>query len=166
MRIRYCCFLLPLFLWSTASVHAQTSHLVYHIPEDPKTDDPSFKPCNEQWINPYYGVKTGYRGDKTALVKHFNVQYRKPNNKLSKQSGYITIRFIVNCKGKTGRFRLQQFDREYNITSYPQEIVSQLLNLTRQLNGWVPGQYNGESMDSYYYLCFKIKEGEIAEILP
>jgi hypothetical protein len=138
---------------------------VYHIEADPSQDDPSFSVCDEKLLIPYYGgKKTSYPGDKAYLIKHFSA-YKEPL-KSKGQSGFVTIRFIVNCKGKAGRFRMQQMDQAYQSFTFNKNITDQLLELTRQLNSWIPSEYDHRVVDTYYYLCFQIRDGKIISITP
>jgi hypothetical protein len=73
---------------------------------------------------------------------------------------------VVNCKGETGRFRIQQMDMDYQEMKFLPETVNQLLKLTQQLHGWIIGEYNGAVRDYYQYLTFKIQEGQLMEIMP
>jgi hypothetical protein len=138
---------------------------VYHIGEDPSIDSPAFKTCDERRVIPYYGgTKTIYRGEKPELEKHFT-SYKPPVN-ADNQNGFITIRFVINCRGESGRFRMEQIDKNYQPFTFDTRITNQLLTLTQELKSWIPTQLNGVNHDSYYYLCFKINRGTIASITP
>jgi hypothetical protein len=140
-------------------------YFIYHINHDPEKDDDSFKLCNEQWVIPYYGgTKTTFQGDKPALINHFS-SYNPPSNSKG-QTGFVTIRFIVNCKGEAGRFRMETLSPTLEPTRFDKTITKQLLTLTQHLNGWVPVQHEGKPIDSYYYLCFQMRDGKIITITP
>ncbi|TDN36793.1 hypothetical protein A8B98_07320 [Hymenobacter sp. UV11] len=87
-------------------------------------------------------------------------------------SGYLTIRFLVNCHGQTDRFRVFQVNSTYQPTQFSAVLVAELLRRTRALAGWQPGYYSGQGalhgqvLDSYYHLVFKISHGRIVDILP
>ena len=81
-------------------------------------------------------------------------------------TGYITIRFVVNCEGKTGMFRVQQMDEDYNETIFEENIVSIILKFVKSLDGWIVQSYKGQTVDYYQYLTFKIENGIVKEILP
>lgn len=132
---------------------------------DKNTDDPDFKICNPNRIFQYYGVQTGYKGGNKAIKTFFfnNFRYEAEFKGIT---GYVTIRFIVNCKGQTGWFRVQQMDSQYKITHFNKKAVTQLLKLTKKLNGWIPGKFEDETRDSYYYLNFKLTGGHLKDITP
>jgi hypothetical protein len=82
------------------------------------------------------------------------------------QNGFIRIRFIVNCKGEAGRFRIIQSNLNFQNTEFDTKITTQLLDITRGINQWEILKRNGTPIDYYMYLILKIDNGEISEILP
>lgn len=138
---------------------------VYHIQPDPLYDDPDFKLCDAENAHPYYSLNAGPKPDKRELFNHFLMGYKTPAHR-NDQSGYITIRFMINCEGQTGRFRLVEFDRDYQAFFFDDVIKIQLMKLTQALKEWKPGSYNGQPYDTYYYFCFKIQAGNLIDITP
>ena len=133
---------------------------------DSKLDDPKFKLCDENRVFQYYGFGKGlqYQGEKIEINQHF-----KEGLKLNEQvneSGFLTIRFIVNCEGKTGRFRVQGMDNHYAEKVFGDNLTNQLMSLTKKLDGWVIGEHEGTPYDYYQYLTFKIENGLLIEIMP
>lgn len=139
---------------------------VGHISFDPDIDDSDYKICYPDYVwiySPFDGV--GFEGEKPALVEVFKDQFIP--RKDVESSGYITIRFIVNCEGKAGRFRLIQLNEEYEIsTNIDKEVVDQIYRITKSLTGWSRHYYEGNYYDYHQYLTFKIKNGDIIEYLP
>ncbi len=133
---------------------------------DKKIDSSSFELCNENYHPQYYNTGQGlvFEGEKIAIIKHFD-QYYDPTN-VPKESGYLTIRFIVNCKGETGRYRVQEMDSNYEDIKFSSEISDQLLSLTKSLKGWSFPKDTKRRWDYYQYLTFKIEDGLIIEIMP
>ncbi len=121
------------------------------IPFDPDIDDPKFEVCNEERTLQYYvtGNSLNYDGEKIALIEKFKSEY---DLSVSKESGYITIRFIVNCEGKSGRFRVISMDSAYNEIEFHEQITDQLLATTKKLDGWKTLSGGGNSFDYYQYL--------------
>ncbi len=139
---------------------AKITSSVGDIEFDEKLDDKNFKLCNTTQLQ-YFNLnkELQYEGEKWAIIKNFerlNLETDAKNN------GYITIRFIVNCEGKTNRFRVQQFNAEYKEFSFDKNFVNEILKFTKNLNGW----QNLEKRDYYQYLTFKIENGKVTEILP
>lgn len=157
---------------------------------DPSVDDVKFTKCNEDSPYQYYNIFNGfqYNGEKFEILKLWKntenavsektdkketkeisfLRFKKADNNItpSKNSGYITIKFLINCEGKSGLFRVQQTDENYNETTFDKAIVNKILNFVKNLNGWVHGEYEGKKVDYYQYLTFKIESNEIKEILP
>ena len=133
---------------------------------DAQLDDQNFKVCHGdsnviQYFNTSKGF--GYQGEKTAIWNIFQEKYQAVTRK--NQNGWIRIRFIVNCEGKAGRFRLTAADQNYQRTTFDPKITSQLLKITKSLDGWQILE-NDPPRDYYLYLIFKIEDGQILEILP
>ncbi|MCP4460609.1 MAG: hypothetical protein GY816_21700 [Cytophagales bacterium] len=136
------------------------------IEYNPAFDDPNFELCNgDSSVNQYFHFEQGlqYEGEKKAIIEKFKNKYEPVQ---SSESGLVRIRFIVNCKGKTDRFRIIAMDNEFNEKEFNSKITSQLLTITKQLNGWRILPNIQEARDYYQYLIFKIDKGNIIEILP
>ncbi|MCB0488244.1 MAG: hypothetical protein KDC99_07200 [Cyclobacteriaceae bacterium] len=133
---------------------------------DPEVDDPSFKLCDEERVLQYYNFGKGlqYKGEKPAINEYFLKSV--PISGASDDTGYLTLRFVVNCGGKTGRFRVLGIDQGYSEREFSADLTSKLLKATRQLDGWVVGEYDGRVFDYYQYLTFKIERGKLIEVLP
>ena len=62
-------------------------------------------------------------------------------------------------------------DENYQEKVFDQSITNQLLEITKNLKGWIPKNFTSKtnevfSYDYYQYLIFKMKDGQISEILP
>lgn len=134
------------------------------IEYDPMVDTLSFNVCNENSVYPYFHHKElSFKGEKPAMVNEYTMRF-EPTGK--QESGYITIRFIVNCNGETGRFRVIQMDESYDLKSFNNNLVGQLLEITQSLKGWDVLYEDGRSYDYVRYVTFKIQQGKIMDIMP
>ncbi|MEM6805562.1 MAG: hypothetical protein AAF696_29465, partial [Bacteroidota bacterium] len=115
-----------------------------------------------QYFNNSKGLE--YEGGKRMIEEAFEQNYDP--EKASKESGLIRIRFIVNCEGKAGRFRIIGMNGDYEEKEFSENISQQLLSITKGLKGWKPKTFGSEVMDYYQYLIFKIENGHIIKILP
>ena len=133
---------------------------------DSKIDDPDFKLCDEARVLQYYNFGKGlqYNGEKVKINEHFKDGLRTEVQE--DESGFLTIRFIVNCQGNTGRYRVQGMNNDYKAMEFTGNLTRQLLDLTKQLDGWIVGEYEGKTYDYYQYLTFKIENGKLIEIMP
>ncbi len=165
--MRYLPLLILLFL---AGCFQDTSYKnVGDIPLDPLQDDPNFMICSEKLIKQYYVRYSSddpprYRGEKRAMENTIREKYNFPET--TGENGFLTIRFIVNCKGKSGRFRIEEMDANYQPKKFDSKISHQLLEITKALDGWTPRRRGTREYDFYQYLTFKIIHGQIIEILP
>lgn len=159
-----------LFLASACSKEDKDSLHVGDIAFDPKTDNPDFKVCHRH-IYQYYNFEKGnFSLDKKIIRQHFESKFKPIANSLDER-GYITIRFVVNCEGETDRFRIFQIDTEMKDTEFSEDLMNQLLALTKELKGWKAGEFNAirdrkGKFDFYQYLTFKIRNGDLIDILP
>ena len=135
------------------------------IPFDSDLDDPQFKPCHEDLTLVHYnfGNPDLYKDEKPAIVNAFkNIQLvQHPKN-----TGFITVRFMVNCEGETGRFRIEQLDMNYKPMKFNGAILDTIVSTTKSLDGWLPATYDNKVFDYYKYLTFKIVDNKIVDILP
>jgi hypothetical protein len=140
--------------------------MVGDIAHDAALDDPNFTLCDEKNTRQYHNLneEMQYNGEKYDLVKLFTTQY-KPSEE-AKDSGLIRIRFIVNCNGQTGRFRMICSGYDYKEKRFNKTITDQLMTITKSLAGWKILSEKNVPKDYYQYLIFKITDGQIIEILP
>ena len=137
------------------------------IEQNDQIDETEFKVCNgDDKILQYFNLGEGpvYRGEKSKIVNIFKSKYQPILDK--KENGLIRIRFIVNCEGQAGRYRVLQSDYDYQEKEFEKEIVSQLLNITKGIENWEVFKRNEVPVDYYMYLIFKISDGQLTEILP
>lgn len=164
------CFVQIVLLTSCGRAVDQTEgqHLkpVGHISYDASLDAPDFIVCNDDWVLEYYNFSNAiqYHNEKPAIADHINKHFRR-DPKL-RENGYVTVRFIVNCNGETGRFRVLEMDRRYEKKRFSPELVKQIVAATKSLKGWRVAQKDGVSYDYHQYLTYKIVDGTIKEILP
>ncbi|MBP6811712.1 MAG: hypothetical protein KA138_09340 [Saprospiraceae bacterium] len=145
---------------------AQETRWIDDIVPDSALDDSSFKICNaEEQIIQYFNDGNGvqYKNGKPAIDSIFLSAYQPLD---INESGIIRIRFVVNCSGETGRFRLLSADLNYQPYQFSSEITSQLLRITKSMEGWLPKIWKDTKIDYYQYLIFKIEKGKLTHILP
>ncbi len=144
-------------------------HRVAYIDPD-QTMDPkeSFETCYPiDRIRDYYNGQriSYYEGGKKAILKTVNAQLNE--KKTGKESGYLTFRFVVNCKGEAGRIITEQADLDFQRKEFSEITIQHFYEIFQQLNNWIPPRSSREdSVDAYFYLTFKLKDGKIIELLP
>jgi hypothetical protein len=135
------------------------------IAYDPTLDKEDFELCNSDDIKQYHNFLKGlrFKGEKIALERVFQKRYA--HSRLE-ESGWIRIRFVVNCKGQTGRFRLLSANFAYEEMEFSHSITRQIVEITRGLDGWEILPNEDTPSDYYQYLVFKIEAGQITAIMP
>lgn len=160
------------FLWSCQTEKKADEKQEYlrwigDIEKNEQIDKLEFKVCNgDDKILQYFNLGKGpvYSGEKSNILNTFKSKYKPITDK--NENGLIRIRFIVNCEGKAGRFRVLQSDYDYQEKDFNKDIVSQLLNITKEIENWEVFIRNEMPVDYYMYLIFKITDGQLTEILP
>ena len=168
-NVLFLLFLIPLLSncqTEKATISKYPAH-VGNIEFDQNIDDPNFKRCiiDDQYAYQYYNDSKGfqYKGEKLAIIEKLN----KSNILSDKNSnGYITVKFLVNCQGKTGLFRVQQINNDYQEVDLDNQLKDKLLTFTKSLDGWMSKEIDGKKIDYYQYVTYKIVDGKISEILP
>jgi hypothetical protein len=151
-----------------ASLGAPYLAHVGNILQDSILDDPSFTLCFENYHTQYYSFdpgSAGFAGEKPAIEAYFRERFQFDPS-AAKENGYITIRFVVNCKGQTGRFRVKEIGLDYKPRKFRGGLSAHLLELTQKMQGWKPGTYKNGQYDYYQYLTFTIENGKILRITP
>lgn len=154
-------------LWGCQVEKSDYLRWVGDIEQNDQIDKLDFKVCNgDNRVLQYFNLGEGpvYKGEKSRIINAFKSKYKSVNDK--RENGLIRIRFIVNCEGKAGRFRVLQSDYNYQETEFDKEIVSQLMTITKGIEDWAVFKRNEATVDYYMYLIFKIKDGQLTEILP
>ena len=140
-------------------------HHVGVIEDNSIWKDDGFELCFEEKIFPgYYGRQnSGFSKSRDTLNNYFNDRY--DNNGFTNISGYITIRFIINCKGKIGRFEIKQVGPDFRNTKFNDYITNHILEMVKGIQTWNPVRFQGYDYDSFYHITFKLDNGELTEIL-
>ncbi|MEY8022170.1 hypothetical protein AB8P51_15155, partial [Muriicola sp. SD30] len=99
-------------------IYGKLTHHVGDITFDRNQDSTEFKLCNDENIYQYYSINTDYEGGKRAMKEKLQNQF---SNILPPETGLLTIRFILNCEGKTGRFRAKMINnslKDIDVSKY------------------------------------------------
>lgn len=141
--------------------------VAYINPQEALEGATDFQTCGstDKIIDYYNGEPDGRpKGEKPALEKavldHWDPSY------FTDQNGYLTLRFVINCKGEIGRFTLESADLDFQPTTFPTPAVNHCMEILQQVGEWQPTVLRGEAMDAYAYVTFKLRDGELIKILP
>ncbi len=143
------------------------THRVAYIDTLKTIDDHTlFSPCfHLEKINDYYNDKrAGFKGGKgrlRALLKD-----KLDPSKLGEESGYLTFRFVVNCNGEAGWFVTEEAGLDYEKKQFSEPCRMHLYEILSAEKEWDNLVIGIEDRDAYTYITFKMKNGEIIELLP
>ena len=110
----------------------------------------------------YYFKYTRFPGGSYSLKKVYENSYECTESGVN--SGLVRIGFVVNCAGQIGEFEVLEFDENYNIIKMNRAIRNQLVRILKEAGDWIPGERGDQVWDSYKFVNFRIKDGEIEEI--
>ncbi len=130
---------------------------------DASQDHPDFKLCNPKELV-HSRVSLGYEGGR----KRIEVICKEVINESEMSfpyNGYVLVRFLVNCDGASGRFRIETMDYGFNEQECPKELVSLIENAVRSLDEWVVEKPENVGKDHSKYLNFKIINGRVDAII-
>lgn len=143
--------------------NAFTADAHYIDPETALLSD-GFSACNEDYILQYYNPEYAqYSKRKNGLRNFILSNYQ---NKNYTDSGYLNIRFVINCNGEAGRYVIHENDLNLQPKAFNKDLKEQLFQLTTQLKEWTPNFIRGNFYDTYMYISYRIENGNITEILP
>ncbi len=153
------------FTQNTVPYNSNTREKIGWIAFDKQLDNPEFFLCDELNIEEYYQVNPLYKEGMPDIRKYFEPNTTKLNQ-LCEKDGYIIIRFIINCKGETDRFRTRFMNLNYEEESKVNEsLKAEIKSLTKNMGNWTPGQYMGKKYDCYQQLKLIFREGKLTDIL-
>ncbi len=139
-------------------------HASHYIDPNTALLNQDFKVCNENYILQYYNTpEMPYPNGKNNFRTYIKSNYV---NKNYSDSGYLNIRFIINCEGNVGRFVIHENDLNLEPHPFNEDLKNQLFRLTSEAEGWKPTYLRDENRDAYMYVSYRIEHGEITEIIP
>jgi len=133
---------------------------------DKSLDNPDYHLCDELNIMEYYQVNPKYKEGSKSIKTYFKPYINELNALIDFNKGLITVRFIVNCKGETDRYRVNTVNGEYKTQFITTVLEQRCITYVKQMGQWKPGYYHDQYFDAYYTLSFKIRDGKITDILP
>ena len=158
-------FKIKIFSQNTVPQNLNTKEKIGWISFDKNRDDSSFSVCDEFNIEEYYQVTPSYYEGLQDIRKYFQ-PYNNTLNKLCQKDGYIVVRFVINCQGKTDRYRVKfislNYFEELNVN---EDLKKKIINLISGMDKWIPGKYNGKNYDCYQNLKFLFKNYTLIDIL-
>lgn len=127
-----------------------------------------YKLCDDQKKYPYYNPVLKYKGGFWAIKNHYKSHiFDNEFDTLKNNSGIITIQFTVNCHGIPGNYVTKTCDLGYQKYEINQIILNKILNLTKELQNWIPAKNEVNNyVNSHIFFSFRFENGILIEILP
>lgn len=158
-------FLVCSLFTAKAQITNAYSRNVGDISYDAIIDQAGISACDSSRIVPFYGYEVRYDGNHVAVNEHC-LKLFKEKPEYQNYSGYVMLRFLVNCKNETGMYRAISFDESFREISCPEILKKDLIEIAKALKGWQHAVYEGKDYDSFMTLNFKMDHGNILQILP
>lgn len=130
---------------------------------DQAIDDSSFALCDSSRI--FSGRNAIMFGDTKEAIEQECMKNFEFEPEFESFSGFVVVRFVVNCNAETGRFRAQTLDFDFSKKECPPELVSHLLGIVKGLKNWNQTRFATEGSDYSKYINFKIINGKIETVL-
>lgn len=167
-------YLLIVFILLNSSLAQSQTNRIYD-PGDYKFDSIEYlKVCEPTYLLEYYTFHSRGEGMKTTDMKNsksssqilneWNSVFKKPEK--FNQSGFLTVRFVVNCQLETCCYNIYSMDENYQPVACDESVKTQLIAFIKNLNGWKTGKYDSKATNYFYYLNFVIKNGEFKRVSP
>ncbi len=125
-----------------------------------------FEICEDKYLLGYYHSSAPkiYRGSKLIFRQKIMDRYKNNNYR---DTGYLNLRFHINCEGKVGNVEVNELDADMKISDLTDGLVNQLLELSIKEDNWqIETQKHESTHNHYMYLLYKLENGNITEILP
>ncbi len=129
---------------------------------DAKIDDPKFQFCY-QFVFQGYELKTAQDESRKWISDHIKEKFSF-KEEWKDQTGFIAVRFSVNCLGLTDRFRVIGSSEELKPFEFPLDLCKYLTQLVKD-EKWPIGNYHLKTVDYYHVVTFKIVNGKLLEVL-
>ncbi len=130
---------------------------------DATKDDPGFTLCDKQDLV-HSRTSLSYTGGRKRIVEISRDLFAKVGGKHD-FNGYIMVRFLVNCKGRVGRLRIEPMDDGFMEQAAPAGLIDLVKQSVKALDGWTITKSANEGKDHSKYLNFKIKNGQVDAII-
>lgn len=139
------------------------NHDLGYIPYVSDMDDPNFIICDSTKILSGRN-RIKYAGGRDKLIE--DIVSKSHLDRISKSfTGYIVIRFIVNCNSETGRYRAQALNPDFTPAKVSPDLVNQSIALIKDLDQWIKSTGMADRNEYSKYINLKIENGQIQHVL-
>ncbi|MEO6684621.1 MAG: hypothetical protein ABIN24_01595 [Dyadobacter sp.] len=123
--------------------------------------------CAPPYVIFYYNLKGKYPVSSSAILRESR-EYLKQKGHTYSGDGYITFRFFIDCEGIMSRIQVLQTDDNYKSTHFQKEFADDLYSYLKTMKEWKKNLEIQTLKNANYiaFISFKIKNGEVVNIIP
>ncbi len=141
-------------------------HKIGYINPENTLNATGFTICDDKKMLGYYSSAAPYIYRDNKLVFKQKIIDNYKNNEYQ-DTGYLNLRFLINCEGKVGHVEVNEFDIDLIRSDLTDELVDQLIKLALKEDNWeIRNKHYDTPQNHYMYLLFKLENGNVTEILP
>jgi len=170
--IRNLCILLSLGFLGCVEKNAQSSteyeiptmgHDLGYIPYDVKLDKSDYVVCDST------GILSGrnrlqYAGGGLKLRDDIIAKFGD-HPEYEFFNGYVVVRFLFNCEGKTGRYRAQALNLDFSPAEAPSDLLTYSKDLIKSVDSWTRRPGSDAKAEYSKFINLKINKGKIEHVL-
>ncbi len=109
------------------------------------------------------GSLHNYNEQPGLVPKEFSQKFKPVAGNI--QSGFLRLKFVVNCLGKTGNYNFEGMDTNYKAQQFDERIEKQLIDITKNCSGWKGYEIDDrQEHDCFVNIIFKFKNGKLLEL--
>ena len=115
----------------------------------------------------YYQIQGKYPVSSAILLADSKAFLKQKGGKYA-GTGYVTFRFFIDCEGIMSRIRVMQTDENYKTIHFEKTFVNDLYQYLKTMDQWKKNIDIQDIKNANYmaYISFKIKNGEVVNIIP
>ncbi len=151
--------------WKYSVNDKKYPHQIGYLYPDNKDFSENFERCSEKKPIGFFDSATRYgvyKGGKRTFQKFILNNFK---NEDYSDTGFLNLRFIINCKGEIGDMEINELDTNLERATLDKNLVDHIIDISVQKKHWHIMDLD-EPRDTYMYLIYKIENGAITEILP
>jgi hypothetical protein len=123
--------------------------------------------CERTYYDYFYSVEGKYPESSKTILKNTKA-FLSQRKTLIKGSGYINFNLGIACDGKLSRnLSVTQTNEKYGIANFEKHVIEDLYAFIKTMNKWkICVDDEKQPVNYIVFISFKIKDGEIINIIP
>jgi len=123
--------------------------------------------CSPPYNIFYYQLKAKYPVASATLLNESKA-FMKQKMRIYSGTGYVTFKFFIDCEGTMSRIKVMQTDDNYKAIHFEKSFVNDLYGYLQTMDKWKRNLdvENLKNVNYIAFISFKIKNGEVINIIP